>query len=235
MGGDGKHVLRLDLLPAPQQGESRLTSGDRIPGEGHTCIRSGSQFWSGVTGLARVTPFGPVASSRRETRPFRGAHGGSPSAAQLREENGDGTGGHEATAGQRTVSENELLSPAAEGAGTRNKTPKARTAHGTEGRVRACAGAFAKQAAGAAERLGGGTGGASCHVRPRLGRVRGTPGTASEIRRLCQRAGHGGTHRPGRAGRGASPGGGRGSHWSVSGWFNNHRWSTAQCYGSRTA
>lgn len=59
MGGDGKHVLRLDLLPAPQQGESRLTSGDRIPGEGHTCIRSGSQFWSGVTGLARVTPLDP--------------------------------------------------------------------------------------------------------------------------------------------------------------------------------
>lgn len=59
MGGDGRHVLRLDLLPAPQQGDSRLTSGDRIPGEGHTCIRSGSQFWSGVTGLARVTPLDP--------------------------------------------------------------------------------------------------------------------------------------------------------------------------------
>lgn len=118
----------LDLLPAPQQGESRLTSGDRIPGEGHTCIRSGSQFWSSVTGLAQVTPFGPVASSRRETRPFRGAHGGSPSAAQLREESGDGTGGHEATAGQGQFRRTSCCPPRRRGQGQGTR-PRRRGLH----------------------------------------------------------------------------------------------------------
>lgn len=116
----GKRAQPTGLPPTPQEGDSRLTSADGIPGEGHTCMRSG------VMGLAQVTPFGPVASSRRKARHARGAHGGSPFVVQLHEESGDSTGDHEATAGQRTVSENEVLPLAAEGAGTRNKTPRHR-------------------------------------------------------------------------------------------------------------
>lgn len=234
MGGDPRRLLCLDLPPTPQQGDSRLTGGDRIPGEGRTCLRSGHKFRSSVTGSAQVTPFGPVASSRRKTKHFRGARGGSPSAVRLHEECGDSTGDHKATAGQRTVSENELLFPAAEGAGTRSKTPKAQTAHDTKECVRARAGGFAKQGAGVTETLGGWhEGGAPPRrVCQRLGRVRGTPETASEIRRLCQRAGNGGTRHPRRAGPGEElP---RGVTRQVPGWFNNHRRSTAKRYGSRT-